>query len=116
MGEENERLSEQLASSVERPAAEGSEAGAVNGHSDSSSSSESPDWRDKFEVLQMEHEKMLAKQKVLQSDFEAEVTSYKSQVDTLKSKNNDLRGKNRKAIEALNDLEQKYVKVLKEKS
>ena len=93
----------------------------------------------------------LAKQKVLQSDFEAEVTSYKSQVDTLKSKNNvsikilplfqssnhsrlkkvlkvhflalgeflhfqDLRGKNRKAIEALNDLEQKYVKVLKEKS
>merc|ERR1712227_635556 len=88
--EENERLSEQLASSVERPAAEGSEAGVVNGHSDSSSSSESPDWRDKFQVLQMEHEKMLAKQKVLQSDFEAEVTSYKSQVDTLKSKNNDL--------------------------
>ena len=27
----------------------------------------------------------------------------------------DLRSKNRKAIEALNDLEQKYVKVLKEK-
>lgn len=90
--EENERLSEQLASSVERPAAEGSEAGVVNGHSDSSSStsSQSPDWRDKFEVLQMEHEKILAKQKVLQSDFEAEVISYKSQVDTLKSKNNDL--------------------------
>jgi len=89
--EENERLSEQVASAVERPAAEGEEAAVVNGHAEvAASSSESDEWRDKFENLHMEHEKMLAKQKVLQSDFEAEVSNHKSEVETLKSKNNDL--------------------------
>jgi len=89
--EENERLSEQVASAVERPAAEGEEAAVVNGHAEvAAASSESDEWRDKFENLHMEHEKMLAKQKVLQSDFEAEVSNHKSEVETLKSKNNDL--------------------------
>ena len=88
--EENERLSEQvrqqadsvclgpdatkpafisilqLASSVERPAAEGEEAtNGVNGHTETPSPNEASDtkevtedWRDKFEMLHMEHEKM----------------------------------------------------------
>merc|ERR1711936_854995 len=48
------------------------------------------EWRMKFEELSREHEKMLAKQKVLQADFDQEVSGFKGQVDTLKSKNNDL--------------------------
>merc|ERR1719326_1892539 len=57
--EENERLSEQVASAVERPAAEGGEAPGVNGPAQvAAASSESDEWRDKFENLHMEHEKM----------------------------------------------------------
>merc|ERR1711971_377087 len=114
LAEENERLGEQVASALERPAAEGSE--MVNGHGEDASASESSDqWKEKFGQLTRDHEKMLAKQKVLQADFDKEVSSFKGQVDGLKSKNNDLRSKNRKAIEALNDLEHKYVKVLRGK-
>jgi ribosome-binding protein 1 len=96
--EENERLSEQLASSVERPAAEGEEAtNGVNGHTETPSPNEASDtkevtedWRDKFEILHMEHEKMLAKQKTLQADFEAEVTKVNGEAELMKNKNNDL--------------------------
>ena len=55
----------QLASSVERPAADGEEAGNVdmNGHGEAAHEATAQkeiaeDWRDKFEVLHMEHEKM----------------------------------------------------------
>merc|ERR1712098_651578 len=82
----------------------------VNGHSEADT-----EWKDKYQQLNLDHEKMLVKLKGLQSDLDSEVSSYKGQMESLKSKNNDLRGKNRKAIEALNDLEQKYVKLLKEK-
>eukprot|EP00092_Neocalanus_flemingeri_P013146 GFUD01014165.1.p1 GENE.GFUD01014165.1~~GFUD01014165.1.p1 ORF type:complete len:638 (-),score=266.74 GFUD01014165.1:116-2029(-) len=119
--EENERLSEQLASSVERPAADGEEAGNadMNGHGEAADAAEAQkivdeDWRDKFEVLHMEHEKMLAKQKMLQIEFETELSKYQGDMESIKSKNNDLRSKNRKAIDALSDLEQKYVKILKQ--
>jgi len=121
--EENERLSEQLASSVERPAADGEEAGngEMNGHGEAAHDGPAQkevaeDWRDKFEVLHMEHEKMLAKQKMLQIEFETEVSKYQGELEGIKSKNNDLRSKNRKAIDALSDMEQKYVKLLKEKN
>jgi len=121
--EENERLSEQLASSVERPAADGEEAGngEMNGHGEPAHDAPAQkeveeDWRDKFEVLHMEHEKMLAKQKMLQIEFETEVSKYQGELEGIKSKNNDLRSKNRKAIDALSDMEQKYVKLLKETS
>jgi len=121
--EENERLSEQLASSVERPAADGEEAGngEMNGHGEAAQDVETQkqvdeDWRDKFEVLHMEHEKMLAKQKMLQIEFETEVNKYQGELEGIKSKNNNLRSKNRKAIDALSDMEQKYVKLLKEKT
>jgi len=95
--EENERLSEQLASSVERPAADGEEAGngEMNGHGEAAQDVETQkqvdeDWRDKFEVLHMEHEKMLAKQKMLQIEFETEVNKYQGELEGIKSKNNDL--------------------------
>jgi len=95
--EENERLSEQLASSVERPAADGEEAGngEMNGHGEAAHDGPAQkevaeDWRDKFEVLHMEHEKMLAKQKMLQIEFETEVSKYQGELEGIKSKNNDL--------------------------
>merc|ERR1711971_1118271 len=88
LAQENERLGEQVASALERPAAEGSE--MVNGHAEDASASESDQWKEKFEQLTKEHEKMLAEQKVLQADFDKEVSSVKGQVDDLKSKNNDL--------------------------
>merc|ERR1712013_405818 len=95
--EENERLSEQLASSVERPAADGEEAGngEMNGHGEAAydgpaQKEVTEDWRDKFEVLHMEHEKMLAKQKMLQTEFETEVSKYQGELEGIKSKNNDL--------------------------
>jgi ribosome-binding protein 1 len=92
--EENERLSEQLASSVERPAADGEEAGngEMNGHGEDVETQKQvdEDWRDKFEVLHMEHEKMLAKQKMLQIEFETEVNKYQGELEGIKSKNNDL--------------------------
>jgi len=95
--EENERLSEQLASSVERPAADGEEAGngEMNGHGEAAQDVNTQkqvdeDWRDKFEVLHMEHEKMLAKQKMLQIEFETEVNKYQGELEGIKSKNNDL--------------------------
>merc|ERR1712106_380571 len=95
--EENERLSEQLASSVERPAADGEEAGNgdMNGHGEAAHDAPAQkgdveDWRDKFEVLHMEHEKMLAKQKMLQIEFETELNKYQGVLEGIKSKNNDL--------------------------
>jgi len=95
--EENERLSEQLASSVERPAADGEEAGNgdMNGHGEAAHDAPAQkgdveDWRDKFEVLHMEHEKMLAKQKMLQIEFETELNKYQGELEGIKSKNNDL--------------------------
>merc|ERR1712013_532711 len=79
--EENERLSEQLASSVERPAADGEEAGngEMNGHGEAAydgpaQKEVTEDWRDKFEVLQME--------------FETEVSKYQGELEGIKSKNN----------------------------
>ena len=62
---DSEHLKFQLASSVERPAADGEEAGNVdmNGHGEAAHDALAQkevdeDWRDKFEVLHMEHEKM----------------------------------------------------------
>jgi len=100
--EDNERLAEQLASSVERPAAEGEEAGAENhngvvGEEESEENSKASanaqlaeEWREKFDVLTSEHNKMLAKQKVLEADFDAKEDGIKSELESLKTKNNEL--------------------------
>merc|ERR1719342_1685584 len=57
----------------------------VNGHSEADT-----EWKDKYQQLNLDHEKMLVKLKGLQSDFDSEVSSYKGQMESLKSKNNDL--------------------------
>jgi len=100
--EDNERLGDQLASSVERPAAEGEEAGAENhngvaAQDDSEETAKAAaneklaeEWREKFDSLTAEHSKMLAKQKVVEADFDAQLGSRKSDLDNLKSKNNEL--------------------------
>merc|ERR1719370_1177560 len=77
--EENERLSEQVASSVERPAADGEEAEKSNGHvaeeqangtKDEDLAAAVEEWREKCDRLHLESEKMLAKQKVVQAELE----------------------------------------------
>jgi len=100
--EENERLSEQLASSVERPAADGEEAAKANGHcteeepqapqpdQGKAMASQLEEWRDKYDLLHMDHEKMLAKQKVIQGDFEEKLASYQGEIQVATSKNNEL--------------------------
>merc|ERR1711915_139153 len=57
----------------------------VNGHSEVDT-----EWKDKYQQLNLDHEKMLVKLKGLQSDLDSEVSSYKGQMESLKSKNNDL--------------------------
>merc|ERR1711892_91805 len=100
--EDNERLGDQLASSVERPAAEGEEAGAENhngvaAQDDSEETAKAAaneklaeEWREKFDSLTAERSKMLAKQKLVEADFDAQLGSRKSDLDNLKSKNNEL--------------------------
>merc|ERR1719490_349357 len=73
LAEENERLSEQVASSVERPAADGEEAEKANGHAEvEAPASEEEElaglleeWREKCDRIHLESEKMLANQKVI---------------------------------------------------
>jgi len=48
----------------------------------------------------MEHEKMLAKQKMLQIEFETELSKYQGDLETIKSKNNDLNSSLSEAKEA----------------
>jgi len=128
LAEENERLAEQLASSVERPAADGEEAEKENGHAELEDAApkgveglkvlleQSEEWKDKFERLSMEHEKILARHKATQIETEEKLALHTAEIQAAAAKNNDLRSKNRKAIEALNDMEQKYVKLLKAQS
>merc|ERR1719342_1888556 len=56
----------------------------VNGHSEVDN-----EWRDKYQQLNLDHEKMLVKLKGLQSDLDSEVSNNKGQMESLKS-NNDL--------------------------
>lgn len=91
--EENERLAEQVASSVERPAAEGEEA---NGHRDGEVQAtpagpgqsgdlagKMEDWREKYDGLYMEHEKLLAKQVVAQADMEGRRADMEGKLEGL---------------------------------
>merc|ERR1719225_2008067 len=70
--EENERLSEQVASSVERPAADGEE------------------WREKCDRLHLESEKMLAKQKVVQAELEEKLSKSEESLTVAQTKSNEL--------------------------
>merc|ERR1719341_1601948 len=99
LAEENERLSEQVASSVERPAADGEEAEKANGHAEVESeqvSSKEEDlaaaleeWRDKCDRIHLESEKMVAKQKVIQ----AELVETEGNLTAARTKSNELEAK-----------------------
>eukprot|EP00088_Acartia_fossae_P002238 TRINITY_DN1088_c0_g1_i6.p1 TRINITY_DN1088_c0_g1~~TRINITY_DN1088_c0_g1_i6.p1 ORF type:complete len:826 (-),score=346.64 TRINITY_DN1088_c0_g1_i6:982-3459(-) len=83
--EENERLSEQVASSVERPAAEGEE--SVNGHPEMQQKEpevEKVDWEEKYNKLTAQ----LTQRESKVCELEASLAEYNSQVDKLQSKNN----------------------------
>jgi len=88
--EENERLSEQVASSVERPAAEGEE--AVNGHTEVEIQKEvvavstDEDWQQKFEKLAIQ----LEERSQQCNSQELELTESKQQINNLKTKNDEL--------------------------
>jgi len=90
--EENERLSEQVASCVERPAAEGEE--AVNGHTEieiqkevvAVPTSNEEDWQQKYEKLNIQLEE---KSNVCNSQ-EMELTESKEEINKLKTKNDEL--------------------------
>jgi len=102
LAEENERLAEQLASSVERPAADGEEAEKENGHAELEDAApkgveglkvlleQSEEWKDKFERLSMEHEKILAKHKATQIETEEKLAAHTAEIQAAATKNNEL--------------------------
>merc|ERR550534_1604574 len=97
--EENERLSEQVASSVERPAADGEEAEKSNGHvaeeqangaKDEDLAAAVEEWREKCDRLHLESEKMLAKQKVVQAELEEKLSKSEENLNIAQTKSNEL--------------------------
>merc|ERR1719225_1792600 len=97
--EENERLSEQVASSVERPAADGEEAEKSNGHvaeeqengaKDEDLAAAVEEWREKCDRLHLESEKMLAKQKVVQAELEEKLSKSEENLTVAQTKSNEL--------------------------
>lgn len=87
--EENDRLSEQVASSVERPAADGQEATKMNGHVEEEQKpvvmSEDSVIQEKCSVLNRE----LEESQVRCRELESELKLSKTEVSTLRKKNED---------------------------
>merc|ERR1719431_1189300 len=130
LADENERISDQLASMAERPAAEGQEAngqesfnGNGNHHAPSdeikNTEQENP-WQQKYLAISQEHEQILKEKDVIlqkmhtvESDYKSQVSKLESDLEDQRAKNNELRSKNWKTVEALNSVEQNYQKLLK---
>jgi len=110
LADENERISDQLASMAERPAAEGQEANgqeSFNGNGDHHAPSddikeqENP-WQQKYLAISQEHEQILKEKDVILQKMHTVESDYKSQVSKLESDLEDQRAKNNdtKALEA----------------
>jgi len=112
LADENERISDQLASMAERPAAEGQEAngqesfnGNGNHHAPSdeikNTEQENP-WQQKYLAISQEHEQILKEKDVILQKMHTVESDYKSQVSKLESDLEDQRAKNNdtKALEA----------------
>jgi len=133
LADENERISDQLASMAERPAAEGQEANgneSFNGNGDHHAPSddikkaavaeqENP-LQQKYLAISQEHEQILKEKDVIlqkmhtvESDYKSQVSKLESDLEDQRAKNNELRSKNWKTVEALNSVEQNYQKLLK---
>jgi len=92
--EENERLSEQVASSVERPAADGEEAVKVNGHAEVAvKPAEEPSkdnlLEEKYAALQTTLQQIESKK----SSVESELETSKEEIAKLRTKNDEVAGR-----------------------
>jgi len=89
--EENERLSEQVASSVERPAAEGEEAVKVNGHQEvPQAKTVSDPWEEKYKEAEEKYMELSLKLKQIDAKSEGveeELSSTKAELSKLRTKN-----------------------------
>jgi hypothetical protein len=103
LADENERISDQLASMAERPAAEGQEAngnesfnGNGNHHAPSddikNTEQENP-WQQKYLAISQEHEQILKEKDVILQKMHTVESDYKSQVSKLESDLEDQRAK-----------------------
>merc|ERR1711899_559993 len=115
----NERISDQLASMAERPAAEGQESNgqeSFNGNGDhhAPSEEETPTeikktsgleqenpWQQKYLAISQEHEQIskekdviLEKMHTVESDYKSQVSKLESDLEDQRAKNNELRSKN----------------------
>merc|ERR1719219_2324739 len=101
LAEENERLSEQVASSVERPAADGEEAEKANGHAEVEAPASKEEElaglldaaRTKCDRIHLESEKMLANQKVIMAELEEKLAESEGNLDAARTKSNELETK-----------------------
>jgi len=96
---ENSRLSTQLAE-TQRGGAKGlaealkasKDSPKANGHPeiDSNDSQGVEHWKQMYQTLSKDHEKMLAKQKVFQAEFEEKLAANQKEIQVVTSKNNEL--------------------------
>ncbi len=102
--EENERISDQLASQVKRPAAEGQEANGnsssqTNGNhhhekeSEKAADDENP-WHKKYLAISQEHEQTLKEKDVILQKMHTVESHYQTQVSKLEADLEDQRAKN----------------------
>lgn len=91
--EENERLSEQVASSVERPAAEGEESSKMNGHSEDQATPEVKSqhniWEEKYSHVNVQLKEISVRYSELEKDLEC----TRTEVTKLRTKNDVESGK-----------------------
>lgn len=87
--EENERLSEQVASSVERPAADGEEAVKVNGHQEVEVKPQEPSRDDMLEEKYKNLQITLKQIESNQKGVEVELESSKAEILKLRTKNDE---------------------------
>ena len=74
----------------------------------------------KYLAISQEHEQILKEKDVIlqkmhtvESDYKSQVSKLESDLEDQRAKNNELRSKNWKTVEALNSVEQNYQKLLK---
>ena len=107
LAEENERISDQLATYVERPRTEGQEANgnananSQNGHNgdhfknnEKKHQEEEQVWHKKYLAMSQEHEQILKEKDVIMQNFSSVESQYKTQVSKLEADLEDQRAKN----------------------
>ena len=106
LAEENERISDQLATYVERPRTEGQEANgqnSQNGHGDSHNGNHEAQekeqmWHKKYLAMSQEHEQILKEKDVILQNLNSTESKYKTQVSKLEADLEDQRAKNNVSI------------------